>query len=169
LRPGLVDVCLDAYGWTGPWRTRRGFDSLVQMSAGIAHEGMRWRNAEAPVPLPVQALDHATGYLIAATAVRGIVQRLATGAGCEGRLSLVRTAKLLVDAGAGGDAPTFTKESRGDRADGEEATPWGPASRLKPAVCIDGAPMRWDLPASALGSAPPAWPTRLRPDPTSTA
>src|SRR5580700_2565244 len=34
IRPGLVDVALDAYGWSGPWRHRRGFDSLVQMSAG---------------------------------------------------------------------------------------------------------------------------------------
>jgi crotonobetainyl-CoA:carnitine CoA-transferase CaiB-like acyl-CoA transferase len=25
--PGLVDVTLDAYGWTGPWKGRRGFDS----------------------------------------------------------------------------------------------------------------------------------------------
>jgi hypothetical protein len=31
-RPGLVDISLDAYGWTGPWSHRRGFDSLVQMS-----------------------------------------------------------------------------------------------------------------------------------------
>ena len=29
LNPGLTDVCLDAYGWTGPWARRRGFDSLV--------------------------------------------------------------------------------------------------------------------------------------------
>src|SRR5262249_18273826 len=28
LRPGLVDVALDAYGWNGPWCARRGFDSL---------------------------------------------------------------------------------------------------------------------------------------------
>ena len=27
LAPGLIDVCLNAYGWSGPWRTRRGFDS----------------------------------------------------------------------------------------------------------------------------------------------
>src|SRR5471030_808599 len=25
LSPGLVDVCLNAYGWSGPWRERRGF------------------------------------------------------------------------------------------------------------------------------------------------
>jgi len=41
LAPGLIDVCLNAYGWSGPWRNRRGFDSLVQMSSGIAEAGQR--------------------------------------------------------------------------------------------------------------------------------
>ncbi len=53
LRPGLIDVSLDAYGWTGPWQRRRGFDSLVQMSSGIAAEGMRWSGSDRPSPLPV--------------------------------------------------------------------------------------------------------------------
>jgi crotonobetainyl-CoA:carnitine CoA-transferase CaiB-like acyl-CoA transferase len=43
LAPGLVDVALCAYGWSGPWAKRRGFDSLVQMSTGIADTGMRQR------------------------------------------------------------------------------------------------------------------------------
>src|SRR5262249_13189705 len=75
IRPGLVDVSLDAYGWTGPWAGRRGFDSLVQMSAGIAAEGMRAYGKDRPTPLPVQALDHATGYLLAAAALRGLARR----------------------------------------------------------------------------------------------
>ena len=33
----MADLC--AYGWEGPWARRRGFDSLVQMSSGIASEG----------------------------------------------------------------------------------------------------------------------------------
>src|ERR1700722_16136269 len=52
LNPALITASLNAYGWTGPWRDRRGFDSLVQMSCGIAAE----RSAAAgdkPVPLPV--------------------------------------------------------------------------------------------------------------------
>ena len=79
IRPGLVDVSLDAYGWTGPWRDRRGFDSLVQMSAGIAAEGMRRFGADRPRPLPVQALDQATGYIMAAAATAGLTRRMTTG------------------------------------------------------------------------------------------
>jgi hypothetical protein len=74
-RPGLIDVSLDAYGWTGPWCGRRGFDSLVQMSAGIADEGMRRFGKDRPTPLPVQALDHATGYLMATAVVRALRRR----------------------------------------------------------------------------------------------
>ena len=95
LNPSLVDVRLDAYGWSGPWRNRRGFDSLVQMSTGIAAVGRAWRDADKPVPLPVQALDHATGYLMAAAAVRGLALRLSKGQATFASLSLARTAALL--------------------------------------------------------------------------
>src|SRR5450830_365840 len=47
-RPGLVDVSLDAYGFTGPWAGRRGFDSLVQMSIGVADAGRRNQDAATP-------------------------------------------------------------------------------------------------------------------------
>jgi len=57
ISPGLIDISLSAYGWSGPWATRRGFDSLVQMGAGIAETGMHWRQSNKPVPLPVQALE----------------------------------------------------------------------------------------------------------------
>src|SRR5215471_5530762 len=96
LRPGLIDVALNAYGWSGPWRTRRGFDSLVQMSAGIAEEGMKTLGKDQPTPLPVQANDHATGYLMAAAALRALTERARTGRGFEARASLARTAQLLV-------------------------------------------------------------------------
>ncbi|WP_369598876.1 CoA transferase, partial [Arthrobacter sp.] len=59
--PWLIDIGLDAYGWGGPWANRRGFDSLVQMSCGIAEAGREHFGGEKPFPLPVQALDHATG------------------------------------------------------------------------------------------------------------
>jgi crotonobetainyl-CoA:carnitine CoA-transferase CaiB-like acyl-CoA transferase len=158
LRPGLIDVCLNAYGWCGPWRDRRGFDSLVQMSAGIAEAGMRWRRTERPYPLPVQALDHGTGYLLAAAAVRAIVTRLETGFGTQARLSLARTAKLLIDHGeSAAGVPAFAAETAADRAPDIERTAWGNAQRLRPPASIDGASMHWDAPASPLGSAEAVW------------
>jgi hypothetical protein len=43
---------------------------------GPSKTGMRWKGMARPVPLPVQALDHATDYLMAAAALRGLAPRL---------------------------------------------------------------------------------------------
>ncbi|BDU21938.1 CoA transferase [Dyella sp. GSA-30] len=157
LRPGLVDVSLNAYGATGPWSGRRGFDSLVQMSTGIAHDGMDWRGAEQPVPLPVQALDHGTGYVMAAAALRGLAHRRRDGFGCITRLSLARTAKLLLDLGRQSDSSALAPETELDRAPDIETTAWGPAQRLISPVSMGGLGLHFSRPASALGSSTPAW------------
>ena len=158
IAPGLVDVSLNAYGWSGPWCERRGFDSLVQMSSGIAEAGRVWRGEEKPVPLPVQALDHATGYLIAAAALRGLAERRRSGRGSRWRLSLARTAQFLLEAGAAPpNQAELGAETAADLAPGIEATPWGHARRLRPPLQVAGSPLFWELPASELGSAPAAW------------
>ena len=159
LNPALVDVSLDAYGWSGPWRGRRGFDSLVQMSNGIADAGMKWRDADKPVPLPAQALDHATGYLMAAAVLRGLLMRVDSGDTLTARLSLARTAALLIEQPRADDARGLDEETAEDREPAIERTPWGDAQRLRPPVRIDGTPMHWDLPAHALGGDEPVWTT----------
>ncbi len=96
--PHLSVVTLSAWGREGPWAARRGFDSLVQCSTGIAEaEG----SAEKPGALPAQVLDHATGYLAAAAALLALaaVQR-----GEPSRciwLSLAQTAHWLLAGGLG--------------------------------------------------------------------
>lgn len=158
LNPGLIDVCLDAYGWNGPWQGRRGYDSLIQMSTGIADAGMRASGRDRPTPLPGQALDHATGYILAAAAVRGLVERLQTGRGCEVRGSLARTARLLVSNGNHDSAmEALAPEQPADWSDLVEQTGWGPARRIRPPVAIADNPAAWDLPASKLGSSAAAW------------
>ena len=156
--PGLIDVSLDAYGWSGPWAARRGFDSLVQMSTGIAHAGMLWQQIDKPFPLPVQALDHATGYLLAAAAVRGAAMRLAGSGALQARLSLARTAKLLLDQGTDAvQEPALMPASAADLSAGIERTVWGEARRMSWPVALQDCPARWRHPASPLGSAPAQW------------
>jgi len=156
LAPGLIDVCLNAYGWSGPWQHRRGFDSLVQMSCGIAEAGMAWKHADKPTPLPVQALDHGTGYLMAASAIVLVARRLATGHGGSARLSLARTAKLLIDGGAGSQV-ALRPEDEADQGLLVEQTPWGPAHRLQVPLKITGTPLQWTLPAAELGAHRAQW------------
>jgi CoA-transferase family III len=160
IRPGLINVSLDAYGWTGPWKGRRGFDSLVQMSSGIADAGMKRHGKTRPTPLPVQALDHSVGYFLAAAAIRGLTNRFKSGAGFEARTSLARMAALLIDQPGTQENAPIAPEEPSDLSENIEETSWGPARRIKPPVIVDGAPLRWDLPASALGSSEPKWQSR---------
>ncbi len=154
VRPGLVEVMLDAYGWSGPWRGRRGFDSLVQMSSGIAFPA-DGDPAAPPTPLPVQALDHSTGYLAATAALRGLCERRRTGLGSVSRVSLARTALLLQDFRTNPDRAPVQKLDRSGAQ--PEQTYWGPGKRLPGPVVVGSAQMSWTVPAAPLGSAPAEW------------
>lgn len=93
--PHLSVVTLSAWGPSGPWAGRRGFDSLVQCPTGIAAESDGGR----PGVLPAQVLDHATGYLAAAAgllALAGVQQGQPPRAV---QLSLAQTARWLQSAG----------------------------------------------------------------------
>jgi crotonobetainyl-CoA:carnitine CoA-transferase CaiB-like acyl-CoA transferase len=161
-RPGLIEVTLDAYGWSGPWRERRGFDTLVQISSGIAIESMHWAKADRPKLMPAQVLDHGTGYFIAAAALRGLTTRLATGRGSRWRLALARTAAMLVNAGVPPTQPTIEQPVTGPVDERVFSTAWGPARRLRSPIVADGVPWFWERAADLHGSAAPIWVTRPR-------
>lgn len=157
LAPNRIEVTLDAYGWQGPWATRRGFDSLVQMSAGIAHAGMEWAGADKPTPLPVQALDHATGYLMAAAVLSAMTEAASGQTVMDARLSLARTAELLATLAKGSAGEDITHANPADYGEETEASGWGPGHRLQPALTVGPAQMIWPLPASKLGTSDAIW------------
>ena len=157
LNPALVEVTLCAYGWTGPWAGRRGFDSLVQMSSGIAAEGMRRSGANRPVPLPVQALDHAAGYLLAVSALRALGHREASGRVLTARVSLARTAAFLIPSLRGEMGPGMTKTGEHDLEPAIEATDWGEARRVRFPLTIQAIKPSWPYPATKLRSKPAVW------------
>ncbi|WP_228126858.1 CoA transferase [Candidatus Viadribacter manganicus] len=157
IAPNLVEVCLDAYGWSGPWAGRRGFDSLVQMSSGIADSGMMWARAIKPTPLPVQALDHATGYLMAAAVLRVLVACERQEPVSDAKLSLARTAELLASHQQEDAEAMDLTFAENDWADSLEQTPWGAARRLKAPLQVGELEMTWRSPACELGSAKPQW------------
>lgn len=155
--PRLIDVSLCAYGWSGPWAGRRGFDSLVQLSAGIADHGMRRAGAEKPASLPVQALDHATGYLMAAAAIRALRRRQGDGTILSARCSLARTAHLLAQSARDDLVGEKILDAETDIDPAIEASDFGPCRRLRFPASIAGAPARFDRPAARLRSSPAVW------------
>lgn len=159
INPSCVDVRLCAYGWSGPWAQRRGFDSLVQMSTGIA--AVR-ATADGPTPLPCQALDHATGFIVAAATARALTRRLVDNEVTEVRASLAATAGLLrslptAAEPAGTASPATTDWVNDDTAVVDTA--WGPMRRAPIPGQLDGvaAVLPADRPAGPLLSAAPAW------------
>ncbi|WP_170430130.1 CoA transferase [Ruegeria arenilitoris] len=157
LAPNRVEVTLNTYGWQGPWSTRRGFDSLVQMSAGIADAGRAWAKADKPTPLPVQALDHATGYLMAAAVLSALAEAASGNSIMLAQLSLARTAELLAALAKSETQGDITGASAADYIQQPEESGWGSGHRLKPALTVGTAQMSWPLPASKLGTSQPIW------------
>ncbi|MGW1534938.1 CoA transferase [Streptomyces aureus] len=124
-RPDLVVAQVSAWGTYGPWGGRRGFDSLVQVATGIAAaEG----SPERPGALPAQALDHGTGYLLAAAVLRALTERERSGRGRVVRLALARTALWLTDGIGRREGPGAAP----DTVRGRPAAAPGPSHRPSP-------------------------------------
>ncbi|WP_055566561.1 CoA transferase [Streptomyces atriruber] len=151
-RPGLVIAQLSAWGRYGPWHERRGFDSLVQAATGIAElEG----SPESPGSLPAQALDHGTGYLLAAGVLRALTEQHRTGGTRLVRLALARTAHWLVHdlASAQGEDDGFDPARWLAEAD----SPMGRLRHALPPVSYEGGPVNWTRPPGPWGSDAAAW------------
>ncbi|GGN79802.1 CoA transferase [Nocardia rhizosphaerihabitans] len=144
-RPDLIDASVSAWGTAGPWARRRGFDSIVQAASGISLlEG----TPDRPGALPAQALDHGSGYLLAAGVLDALLARADDGAGRDVRVSLARTASWLL---AGDRTPTHPAAAAPD-----------PAATVTHGELVTAAPVfaeyddfRW--PAPPYGSAQPFW------------
>jgi crotonobetainyl-CoA:carnitine CoA-transferase CaiB-like acyl-CoA transferase len=146
--PSLVLAELSAYGDTGPWAGRRGVDSLVQTACGIADEGMRRAGADRPVPLPVQALDHASGWLLAAGVLEA-VRRVRCGGGPQRvEVVLARTARWLQELPR---VPPDDLPTGGGRTE-QVVSPLGTVTRVRCPGEFDGRPLAWGGPPSALGA-----------------
>ncbi len=161
LRPGVIYVSLSAYGHLGPWAGKRGFDSLVQTATGINHaEADAFGTPDKPRPLPCQAIDHASGYLLALGALAGLLRRADEGGSWLVRVSLASTGHWLRGLGRLDDGFAAPNPGLADIPDLIEETDsgFGRLAALRHAGQIAGASPHWARPAMPLGSAPPVWP-----------
>ena len=154
--PHLAVVALSAWGRTGPWGRRRGFDSIVQAATGIAE---LCGTVGVPGALPAQALDHATGHLMAAAAMSALLGRGKEGGTWHAELSLAQTAHWLLTAPRPEEA-----DSRGEAAASVDASPYlvrlpsadGTVAVVRP----PGSPV-WRHAAVLPGPTTPTWEGRL--------
>ncbi|GAB3287313.1 CoA transferase [Parasphingorhabdus pacifica] len=149
IHPGLVVVSLSAWGRSGPWSGRRGFDSIVQAASGVAM--IESPDGEKPGALPCQLLDHGTGYLCAGAVLDGLRGQSEQGGTHVRELSLARTAQWLLDQ------PEEDVETTPHRYDVGESLvtvdrPDGPITVVRPPGEVDGIPLAWPEPRSGAWS-----------------
>jgi len=150
--PDTIVVSLSAWGSTGPWSSRRGFDSLVQIATGIgwatSPDGTR------PGVLPCQLLDHATGYVIAAATMAALAHRGRTGQARSARLSLTRTAHWLLQQGTRAAPPIDPEPNSDDHYRVPLGDGW---TGIAPPGQLDGTPLFWPHLPPRYGQASAAW------------
>jgi crotonobetainyl-CoA:carnitine CoA-transferase CaiB-like acyl-CoA transferase len=156
--PGLVAVYLDAWGHSGPWASRRGFDSVVQAPTGVS-DAESADGGRTPGALPCQLLDHGTGYLAAAAALDGLRRQGENGGTYVRRLSLARTAEWLLESQTHADAAEGVRPVQPADVDpwrNDLDSPSGTVSAIAPPGQIDGTPLTWPS-AAAYGLDETRW------------
>lgn len=150
LSPGVSVIQICAFDWVGPWAGRRGFDSIVQATTGLALAGAEQCGAAEPVHLPVQSLDYCTGFFAAAAAIRGIAENRSVGGSWNAKLSLIRTRNWFV--ALGGPKP-FEQTAITPTPDQLATVPsdFGELELVRPFVG------RWSHGSKHLGTSEPLW------------
>lgn len=151
LRPGIVCVSLSAWGSTGPWQDRRGFDSIVQCVSGMA---VAQGGAGAPKLLPCSAIDYVSGYLMAFGAMVALARRAKEGGSWRVRVALARVGKWIVDRGMADPSAAAEPEARTM----ETRSPAGLITHLAPVVQLPETPPFWARPPVPLGYHRAQWP-----------
>jgi hypothetical protein len=155
-RPGIVAVSLSAYGHSGPWATRRGFDSLVQTATGFNVDEARAAGTGTPKPMPVQILDYAAGFLMAFGAQAGLLRQAVEGGSWHVRVSLARTGLWLRGLGRVADGLAATRPPFDDLLETTDSG-FGRLVALRHAAAFDASPVGWRRPSMPPGSHAPTW------------
>ena len=159
LRPGIVCASLSAWGESGPWRGRRGFDSIVQAVSGIAQA-----NGDATMPrlLPVSAIDYVSGYLMAFGVCVALGRHRREGGSWLVRVGLARVGKWIVDRGVVPESawrglPEDLPKEELEPLFGEMRAPVGRIRYLKPVIQMSETLTFWTRAPVPLGYHPPVW------------
>ena len=97
--PGIIYTSLSAYGRSGAWSNRRGFDSLVQTATGFNSAEAQAFGSASPKAMPVQILDYASGFLMAFGTQVALHRQATEGGSYHVQVSLARTGQWLRSLG----------------------------------------------------------------------
>lgn len=156
-KKGIICLSINAYGHSGPWCNRPGFDQNGQAATGVSiSEG----SSESPRFTPVFYLnDLIAGYSAAAGMMAALLKRATTGGSYHVRISLARGAMWVQDLGY--VAPDLynlaPKEDKYPVQLETNSTVYGPVTYLAPAVKFSNMPRATLRPVVPYGADMPNW------------
>ncbi|KAG9948387.1 CoA-transferase family III, partial [Aureobasidium melanogenum] len=164
INPNIIIANMSAFGPNGPWADQRGFDSLVQTCSGMnVSEAQHAGQGESTRPLPCQALDHASGYLLATGVMAALHRRVVRGGSWRVDVSLAGTMKYLRSLGQYFGAAGFQCKDYKKQADvpaeylETRETGFGRMVAVKHSAKIGGCEVGWEIMPKPLGSDSAEW------------
>lgn len=157
LRPGIIYLSVDCYGWTGPWRDRPGWEQLAQVVTGMTEaQG----SPDAPAIQPTYPNDYMTGFFGALGIEMALLRRAREGGSYHVRVSLCRTAMWLQEQGriARQTPGASVPDDVVGRYVRTQASPFGPLTFLGPVLDYERTPSYWERMTEPLGASLAAWP-----------
>ncbi|KAK6003420.1 hypothetical protein QM012_009191 [Aureobasidium pullulans] len=164
VNPNIVIANMSAFGPDGPWAGQRGFDSLVQTCSGMnVSEAQHADQGEPARPMPCQALDHASGYLLATGIMAALYRRIVRGGAWRADVSLAGTMKYLRSLGQYRGSSGFQCKDYKKQADvpaeylETRETGFGRMTAVKHSANISGCEVGWKIMPKPLGSDSAEW------------
>lgn len=158
-KDNIVTLSINAYGHSGPWSTRPGFDQNAQVATGFAVTEGEAQN-KSPQFSPVFYLnDFLTGYLAASGVMSALLRRATEGGSYHVKVSLARTAMWVQDLGYIEKKDYQNARSKDDYPAKltDQDSPFGIITELAPAVQYDYSPLVTALPVKPFGADKPKW------------
>lgn len=146
-----VFASVSAFGHTGPWSDRAGWEQLAQSVSGLCLDPL---GDDKPTMLPCAATDYTTGFVMAAGIIEALDAMLGDGQAKRVDASLCQTAAWIVRAGRldtetapAGLAPRLLRSE----------TDFGVVDHLGPCVSVDGLDVGWSRVTTPLGHGALTW------------
>ena len=159
IRPGLIYLSINCYGFDGAFSDRGGWEQVAQIMTGLTTEDGGITKLSSPSLLPAAANDYITGYLGAYGTLLALARRAKEGGSYHVRVSLCQTAMMIYRNGKiqNGQVPEELSRREIDDLSIFSKTHLGDVKHLAPVLNLAETPPFWEMPFPKLGGNRAEW------------